>query len=224
MKHCQCWQPPTPLFLVCKSLSKEAKDIFFSQNQFIITPIDGCGQAPKTILPYFEASTFIQDIIPSQCPCHLRFLEIIFPPLDEEYLVPRGSTLQNWEHRVEHLWDKLNLPIFTLHVYFADFYSACHTTLFCKQLGCKEGTARVRGAYMQIIHPLQRLKVNGLKRLFVHTAWLWMWTRKGWNTAHKARWIVDMDVFNLERQLERRVMGEEYDSALLGKHQLPKSQ
>ena len=223
-KHCQCWQPPTSLFLVCKSLAREAQDVFFSNNKFIITPIDGCGRAPTTILPRFEASTFMQEIIPSQCLHLLRFLEIVFPPLDEEYLAPRGSALKDWEHTMEHLQDKLNLPSLTLRVYFADFYSTCHATLFRKQLGRKEGTAKVGRAYMRTIHPLQKPKANRLRKLFVHAAWPWMWTEKGQNTARKSRWIVDTDVFNLERRLERRVMGEEYDSALLGKHELPKSQ
>ena len=222
-KHCQCWQPPTSLFLVCKLLLNEARDVFFSQNRFIITPIDGCGQAPTTVLPHFEASTFMQDIIPSQCLHLLRFLEIVFPPLDEQYLAPRGSALQNWEHTVEHLRDKLNLPSLTLRVYYADFYGPCHATPFRRQLHRKEGW-RVGGAYMRIIRPLQKLKESGLKKLFVYAAWPWMWTRKGRNTARKSRWIVDTDVSYLERRLERRVMGDEYDSALLGKHELPKSQ
>lgn len=223
-KHCQCWQPPTSLFLVCKSLQREAQDVFFSQNRCIITPVDGCGQAPTTILSRFEPAIFMQGIIPSQCLHRLRFLEIVFPPLDEKYLASRGPALQDWEHTVEHLQDKLSLSSLTLRVYFADFYSACHATLFRKRLGRKEGTAKVGRAYMQIICPLQKLKANGLKELFVHAAWPWMWTRKGQNTARKARWIVDKNVFDVERRLERRVMGEEYDSALLGKHKVQKSQ
>ena len=77
---------------------------------------------------------------------------------------------------------------------------------------------------MRIIRPLQKLKAYGLKKLFVYAAWPWMWTRKGRNTARKSRWIVDTDVSYLERRLERRGMGDEYDSALLGKHELPKNQ
>lgn len=34
---CRCWAAPTPLFLVCKNLTEDARFIFFSQNRFVIS-------------------------------------------------------------------------------------------------------------------------------------------------------------------------------------------
>lgn len=77
---------------------------------------------------------------------------------------------------------------------------------------------------MRIIRPLEKLKTNGLDQLFVHAAWPWTWTNGGQNTVWEKGSVVEADVLEIEKGLERRVMGEEYDSALLGKNKLPKSQ
>ncbi|KAK4235292.1 hypothetical protein C8A03DRAFT_17946 [Achaetomium macrosporum] len=34
---CRCWAPPTPLFLVCRALSEDAKFVFFSRNRFVVS-------------------------------------------------------------------------------------------------------------------------------------------------------------------------------------------
>lgn len=179
-----------------------------------------CWLVWPTILPRFGASICMQGIIPSQCHC-LRF--IVFRPLNKEYLALRSSALQDWEHTIETPQEELILLSLTLCMYFADFYSTCHATLFRQQLGRKEGTVKVGRTYMHILRHLQKLRAHRFNEMFVHAAWPWTCTRKGWNTARKARWIVDKDVFALERRLKRRVMGEDYDSASRGKNKLPKS-
>lgn len=220
--YCHCWQPPTPLFAVCKALHEEAKYVFFTQNRFIIAPLDGYGNAAKTILDRFEASSFLQDVLPAQFLHRLKFLEIVFPPLDEEYMSPRVRALENWCHTIEDT--NLNFPDMTLRVYIADFYTASHATPLRKNMSRQEGIKKVVSTYMQIIRPLEKWKTGGLRRLFIHAAWPWSWTREGRTTRRVKEHIVKHDVALIERHLERRVMGEGYDSVALGKHKLQKSQ
>lgn len=222
--YCQCWHFPSPFFLVCRAFRKDALYVLFTQNRCIVTPVDGYGCAPKTVLSCFESSIFLRDIVPSDYLCRLKFLEIVFPPVDEEYLEPRGPALQDWEHTIDYFKDKLNLPNLTLRIYFADFYGSCHAPVSRKKLGREEGTSKVLGAYMRIIRPLEKLKANGLTWLFVHAAWPWTWTRDGGNTLLRQEWIVKKVVNEIEKRLESQVMGEGYDSALLGKNGFPKSQ
>lgn len=222
--HCRCWRPPIPLFLVSKALWEDAQEVFFMQNRFIIAPVDGYGEPARTVLERFEASIFWQDIIPAHFLPRLRFLEIVFPPLDEDYFSPRGPSLHDWDNTMNNIKNKLDLPNLKLHIYFADFYDASYASSFRKKLARKEGLTRVASAYMRIIHPLERLKANGLSQLFVHAAWPWSWTEEGRNTRIWKKHIVENDISVIERRLERRVMGEEYDSVRLGKNELEKSQ
>lgn len=203
-------------------MHEEAQDVFFTQNRFIIAPVDGYGNAAKTILDRFEASIFLQDVLPAHLLPRLRFLEIVFPPLDEEYLSPRGQALEDWDHTIENT--KLDLPNLTLRIYFADFYTASHATPLRKNITRQEGIKRVVSAYLRIIQPLEKWKTGGPYRLLIHAVWPWSWTREGRTTRRLKEHIVKNDVAVIEQQLERRVMGDGYDSVALGKNKLEKSQ
>ena len=220
--HCHCWQPPTSLFSVCKALHEETQDVFFTQNQFIIAPVDGYGNTANTILERFEASIFLQNVLPAHLLLRLKLLEIVFPPLDEEYLSPRGQAFEDWGHTIENT--KLDFPNLTLRIYFADFYTASYATPFRKNLTRQEGIERVVSAYMRIIKPLKKWRTDGLCRLFIHAAWPWSWTREGRNTRRVKEHIVKNDVALIEQHMERKVMGDGYDSVALGKNKLEKSQ
>ncbi len=101
---------PTSLFLVCRTLAKDARFVFFSQNHFVVSdtlaslnPYQafniprsqwfqlGRGQShtpppPTTPRPSacsaqrLAASQFLRDVVPAGCLGHLRFVEFIFPP------------------------------------------------------------------------------------------------------------------------------------------------
>lgn len=222
--HCRCWRPPIPLFLVCKALRDDAQDVFFIQNRFIIAPIDGYGNPAKPVLERFEASIFLQDIMPIHFLSRLKFLEIVFPPLDEDYISSRGLALHDWDNTIDNMKDKLDLPNLTLRVYFADFYTITYTTPLRRQLTRAEGIAKVVKAYMRMIRPFKVFKENGLQNFFLHAAWPWSWTPEGINTRIRKNYIVENDISIIERRLGKNVMGEDYDSEHLGKHGLEKNQ
>ena len=223
-RHCQFWRPPSPLFLVSKALRDEAQEVYFTQNRFIVAPVDGYGDPAKTILERFEASIFLQDIIPPHFIPRLKFLEFVFPPLDEEYILPRGSALNDWDHTIDNIMPKLVQPNLKLRIYFADFYTSFQAPSFRKNITREEGLTKVVRVYMRIVRPLERLKNYGLSQLFVHAAWPWSWNRIGRNTRVWEKNVVKNDVSRIERRLETRVMGEDYDSVQLGKRELEKSQ
>lgn len=223
-KHCRCWRPPSPLFLVSKALRDDAQEVFFTQNRFIVAPVDGYGDPAKTVLERFEASIFLQDIIPPHFIPRLRFLEFVFPPLDEEYISPRCSALDDWDNTIDNIMTKLVHPSLKLRINFADFYTSYHASPLRKNITRQEGITKVVTAYMRIVRPLERLKAHGLSQLFVHAAWPWTWTRAGRNTRVWKKQVVKNDLSLIERRLERRVMGEDYDSVRLGKGELEKSQ
>jgi hypothetical protein len=106
---CNCWAPPTNLFLICRTLYRDAQFVFFSRNRFIVhdfhagqpwdlpaeqlEPPDstepGSTETGSTSTTYpFERlaiSEFLREVVPVHCLTYLRFLELVFPPY-----VPHG--------------------------------------------------------------------------------------------------------------------------------------
>ncbi|KAH6853245.1 hypothetical protein B0I37DRAFT_358830 [Chaetomium sp. MPI-CAGE-AT-0009] len=95
---CNCWAPPTSLFLIRRTLYRDAQFVFFSSNRFIVhdkfhvkgpcchpdvqyEPVTTDNASPSTENYYpFErlaASEFLRDIIPTHCMAHLRSLQLI---------------------------------------------------------------------------------------------------------------------------------------------------
>ncbi|KAK3308756.1 uncharacterized protein B0T15DRAFT_483349 [Chaetomium strumarium] len=56
---CRCWTPPTPLFLVCRALSEDAKFVFFSRNRFVVS--DSRGYNPCDALKDYVRYEPVQD-------------------------------------------------------------------------------------------------------------------------------------------------------------------
>lgn len=105
--RCNCWAPPTDLFLICRTLYRDAQFIFFSRNRFIVhdfharepwfLPYEQYDDDPATpnvavtntevCYPFgrLAASEFLRDIVPSYYLAYLRFIELVFPPY-----VPHG--------------------------------------------------------------------------------------------------------------------------------------
>ena len=86
----------------------------------------------------------------------------------------------------------------------------------------KEQAIDIYKSYMRVLMPLQRLK--GLSKLFVHVAWPWEWTERGRWRWREERDAVEREVSDVERRLERMIMGMTYESGRAGKGQLGKSQ
>ncbi|KAK9780681.1 putative F-box domain-containing protein [Seiridium cardinale] len=73
---CRCWQPPTPLFVVCKSILQDARAVFFSKNQFIVGFTD-------YLCDHFSPFHFFSDAVPDGLLRHIRSLQLYFRNPDQ---------------------------------------------------------------------------------------------------------------------------------------------
>ncbi|KAK4244128.1 hypothetical protein C7999DRAFT_35516 [Corynascus novoguineensis] len=192
---CNCWAPPTDLFLICRTLYRDAQFVFFSHNRFIV--YDHYGRdfsclpeiqlEPATLdtinttdtakyYPFdrLAASMFLRDVVPIHCLSHLRFLELVFPPY-----VPHGwpredhPAIQDWIATIDWLRGQIHAPALTLRIVMADFAGPI--------VGRTSMTeAQIRGiwsGYRTIAEPLAPLaREDGLGRFFMQVAHPERWT------------------------------------------------
>ncbi|KAL2193995.1 hypothetical protein P885DRAFT_44119 [Corynascus similis CBS 632.67] len=142
---CNCWAAPTDLFLICRTLYRDAQFVFFSCNRFIVhdhygrcfSTLPEIQLEPATLetvsttdtakyYPFdrLAASIFLRNVVPIHCLSHLRFLELVFPPY-----VPHGwpcedhPAIQDWIATIDWLRGQIHAPALTLRVVMADFGS-----------------------------------------------------------------------------------------------------
>jgi hypothetical protein len=78
---CKCWAPPTPLFLVSRTFQRDAQQVFFSKNHFVInvsSKVNGyrVKEIPRPV--QYPESVFLRDVVPTTALQHLRSLEFHF--------------------------------------------------------------------------------------------------------------------------------------------------
>ena len=218
--NCHCWSPPTSLFLVSRLLLEDAQEVFFTRNRFIITPSAGCNHLAAHTPNRLEASVFLTDVVPCPALRFLRFLELIFPPFEHDYLRPHEPAYKDWLQTLDQVKQHLSLPALTLRVYMADYLlpegggggertlpSSFHAHM------TKEQGMTIMTSYMRTLTPLAKLK--GLKGFFAHLAWPFWNSRTG-----RRRWREDKEPVRRqmrygEARIERVVMGDGYDGAAL---------
>ncbi|KAK3939365.1 hypothetical protein QBC46DRAFT_388056 [Diplogelasinospora grovesii] len=217
--RCKCWAPPTPLFLVCRTLYSEANLVFYGENRFII--VDGPYSSPFTPwrpgdYPHesFAASQFLRHVVPRHCLGHIRFLELVFAPFTH-LSRPRDEhrALQDWSETLDWVKDKLNLPALTLRLIMAGNGEF-------RPEGSEEMTRaqgkEVLATYNRILSPLRRLDPTsdgGLARFHAELAWPLQWTRwvaRKLQEEHAWDWLESKDR-ELKRRAEHFVMGERYE-------------
>ncbi|KAH6649306.1 hypothetical protein F5144DRAFT_634432 [Chaetomium tenue] len=191
---CNCWDPPSSLFLICRVLHRDAQLVFFSRNRFIVHDVQASPywaldavvmqdkpRGPETAstaedYPYerLAASHFLRDAIPIECLAHLRFLELVFPPYGpHNWPVDQHPAIVDWRNTVTWLRDKVNMPALTVRIAFTDFMY--NPAAYRDRTTEDEGMQIVRG-YTDIAQPLKALvKQDGLASLFVQAAFPWSW-------------------------------------------------
>ncbi|KAL2024964.1 hypothetical protein VTK56DRAFT_3663 [Thermocarpiscus australiensis] len=191
---CNCWAPPTSIFLVCHALYRDAQLVFFSRNRFIVHDVqawpgwtlDYTVQKPrdpetasiKESYPYERLATshFLREFVPANCLAYLRFLELVFPPYwPYSWPVDDHPAIVDWRDTVNWLRGKIDAPALTIRVVFADFLQ--------NPAGSRSGTTKDEGkqivrGYMHVIRALEPLlKHDGLAALYVQAAFPWAWAR-----------------------------------------------
>ncbi|KAK4155757.1 hypothetical protein C8A00DRAFT_41682 [Chaetomidium leptoderma] len=194
--RCNCWAPPTDLFLVCRVLCRDAQLVFFSGNRFVVHDFHAMApwalpavqlEDPGTAItgshyPYgrFAASEFLRDIVPTHRLASLRFLELVFPPY-----VPYGwpnhehPAVPDWYNTVYWVRPKLNAPALTLRVVMADFYGHVQGRQNLTQdqgrsimIGRFVRDDGLAGFYAQLAYPGRWTQATRLRMQRCGTSWL----------------------------------------------------
>ncbi|KAK0747411.1 hypothetical protein B0T21DRAFT_379469 [Apiosordaria backusii] len=203
---CRCWEQPTYLFLVCRTLYYEAQHIFFSANRFIIH--DYCDPAdPDNVpaLPWLDsypntrltASRFLKDQVPASSLCSLRFLELTFPAYSHyAWPGPDHTAIKNWTDTIGYIKGKINGPGLTLRVIMAG----------------SPGTPQ--HAFLPPLARLARGSHGGpLHRFYAHLAYPWAYTDDSLamigTDVQKYFHFIRSHEQRLKEQAERLVLGDD---------------
>lgn len=212
--NCRCWSPPTDLFLVCRTLCKDAQVVFFSGNRFVVHDYDSCapwnayglGSYPNERL---AVSEFLTEIVPVASLAELRSLEVAFPPYNHDAWPQNGChALSDWGETVRLIRQKMNLAGLTLRL----------TMHHAKELGeigdlqdmTEQQAHEIRQAYTRILGPLAGLGEEGLKGFYAYITLPEKWTL--WAREGQGYWsrILQKEQ-TLKECAERLVMGSRYD-------------
>ena len=196
--QCWCWRFPLELFLVCREFHREAIRLFYSRNHIYIHP-PGSGQWPWKGID--KCSSFFKRL-PVEAVPHLRSLQVVTDYF-LSWLKPGTRSAHDWAESINILVRHADVSRLSLTIdgsrSLGDFDSYCENP--------REQDERGWERDQRIVNPLVRL--NGLKNFFVHLAYP-MYS-PGAEIIRK----------NQERILEKRVMGEHYDSVERGKYLVP---
>lgn len=117
--RCKCFMSPSPLFLVDRATYELARAVFFSKNRFIVVPtVDKYNDGPTAPPATLSALVFLRDIVRTSNVGSLKHLEIMFPPLEGDYMPPGSAVWRDWEAILDILVEYANLPKLTLIIHF----------------------------------------------------------------------------------------------------------
>lgn len=115
---CDCWRPPTPLFLVSRAFCEDARAIFYSQNHFEINVARPTVNPINFIVPRparHPASIFLRDTVPTSSLRHLRSLELHMLEFNS-YPYSQDAAEQDWLRTIEYVKDRIHPRFVYLHV------------------------------------------------------------------------------------------------------------
>ncbi|KAH8899742.1 hypothetical protein GQ53DRAFT_602156, partial [Thozetella sp. PMI_491] len=222
---CKCWVPPSALFLICRTLYKDAQFVFFSENRFVVHDFRSHPPyvTPPGVYPYkcFAATTFLKEVVPDNCLGYIRFLDIVFPPFSHHDWPEDGSeTLQDWSALVNWMETEMNVAGLTLRLVMADISE--WDTSERKRMSDEQGS-KILAGYMRILGPLSRLGDRGLARFYGDFAWPWRWTEETFQRMVRDRdWrYVESEERKLKERAEKLVMRERYNRLYLDSREPP---
>ncbi|KAH6641207.1 hypothetical protein F5144DRAFT_506277 [Chaetomium tenue] len=236
---CRCWAPPTPLFLICRALSEDAKFVFFSFNRFLVSDslsfnpcttfsVDGRypemadyreAQPPRCYpAERFAASEFLRAVVPADCLPYLRFLELIFPPYNHNcWPSDEHPALQDWRETINWVKTKIRTPAMTLRLTMAGSLSHRPPQPDSRREVSQGEGDNVLAGYDRILEPLACLGgEDGLAQFYADFAWPWKWTswasetRRAMNRDTAREWTKSRENV-LNERAERLILGGRYE-------------
>ncbi|KAI1077992.1 hypothetical protein F5B20DRAFT_249452 [Whalleya microplaca] len=116
---CSCWQPPTPLFLVSKAMTEDARRVFFSGNH-IRVGIDYASEGiPLNGLPHHAPYQFFNTAVPASSLQYLRSLTLVFPLENRWKNTDIGRNVQlheGWERTIRRIRNEVHLRYLKIHM------------------------------------------------------------------------------------------------------------
>lgn len=230
---CRCWAPPTPLFLICRTLHDDANRIFFSQNRFVLMEGEAAnvfGGGGFFALHFqdnrYAATRFLREAVPVRCLRYLRFLELVFPcHMPGGWLQDGCSMAADWSDTVDWVKDKINAPVLTVRLVGLYEWNVEDLDAAAATPADYQGRNALN-VYMGILRPLARLGgADGLARFYADLAWPWRWPdwrrRTVWELGWSSHslWSRSRKQW-LKERAERLVLGDRYDRLSLGEIEL----
>ncbi|KAJ4391027.1 hypothetical protein N0V93_004640 [Gnomoniopsis smithogilvyi] len=215
---CKCWQVPQALFLVCKTLYKDAQAVFYSENRFVVFDRysdppwkrdiewdDSAGSDNREGYPYHRlgVSRFLRDTVPTDCLQYLRFLELVYPAWDAHVWPQEGQpVLQEWAETLAWALNHLNPSGLTIRMVAMDA-SDWEQPLSRIRMTREQGI-QVMAGYMRLLQPLTRH--TGLRRFYAQVVSPWRWN-SSIETSPKATETLERMA---KERAEKLVMGNNY--------------
>lgn len=212
----QCWSPPTDIFLVCRTLYRDAQAVFFTGNRFVVhdykseTPYDTPGMP---LYPYdrFAISEFLRGVVPSDCLHLIRSLEVTFPPYNQEWPQEGSPALRDWIETIQFIKEKMNLEGLTIRL---TMYGAPMLDYAGPREDMTGHEAReVRQAYARILGPMTGLGDEGLKRFYAEISLpeqFTSWFRDKYSTVEHFTIRITKEERQLKERAQQLVMGSRY--------------
>lgn len=205
---CRCQPPRHPLFSVSSQVRQDAIAVFYARNQVAVTY---CGSplfrvsSPKSIywndrtlvdgipyLPRTDLSLYLSAIARNALQ-HIRWLEWILPSMPHDYLLPRTPAWFDHLDTLLLMENAMNMPALTFTINLAAQTESWQNYWI----------ERVWRRFEMVILPVRQLSEAGLKDFFVHLP--------------RCKYIEEGRRVHHEQDLERAVMGKDYNSAVRGK-------
>ncbi|KAJ4418789.1 hypothetical protein N0V82_005354 [Gnomoniopsis sp. IMI 355080] len=227
--QCRCWVPPLALFLAGRQLYHDAQAVFFAQNRIIVRSHDGPGSTQLTdiqrfaILGRYPASAFLRGGIAPSSLRYLRFLDLVFPPVDHETSMTTPA-LTDWLETLDWARNKLDRPRLTIRLEITDYTDERSVPPSRQTLDPKQARQIIKGC-SDIVRGLMALRgasgpglgEAGLRRIFIHLANPFdgpgNLAPPGSRRGGREWWERSQP----EKKFECSIMGYDYDSRVHGK-------
>ncbi|KAF2833161.1 hypothetical protein CC86DRAFT_5754 [Ophiobolus disseminans] len=210
---CSCPVPRQALFAVSGQLRRDALAVYYSANEILITSFDSpimrlnrswdYDFSPEGLhsLPKIELSLYLSSIARDALQ-HIRSLEWILPNLQQAYLSPGTPAWFDYLDTLLLMENAMNLAALTFTINISAAESGVFHYWAYDWYPRKPLSPEACAWYQTIVLPVRRLGEAGLKNFFVYLRW---------------HLVEHQDREHHEQELERAIMGEDYDSAKRGK-------
>ena len=225
---CHCWSPPKSLFLVCRDILNDARNIFFSKNRFIITSSKGPNCIAEGTPRRLEASIFLINVVPFTSLRYLRSIELVFPPFEKDYLRATDPAYSDWLQTINHVKKELCTPMLNLHVHMADPQTENGRIVggLTYRLNLnQEQTQVIIAMYIRTLKtfpPLDRFKT-----FTMHLVVPWSWDRTGYHRSERSQETMEAyekKRLHIEKIVGRSIVGENIDQVLMNSNRRNDSQ